>query len=125
MKRTPLARGDSQLRRTGPPNPVSEKRRGEAAARREVREETHRRAGFRCELRTVVPEVVCWHPAGEPLDVDEIAQRGVAPGGHLDVENTQAVCRAHHDWKTEHRDEAIARGVRMTGEEYRRQRDAR
>jgi hypothetical protein len=136
MKRSPLPGRSAPLaRRTAPkarkrwPDPTkpkrpvkreSDKRIAERPARAAVREEALRRAGYRCQLRDIVPEIACWHPAGEPLDCDEIAQRGVAPGGHLDVDNVQVACRAHHDWKTVHRIEAEARGVRMSGAEYER-----
>jgi hypothetical protein len=132
MKRsTPLARTTGPKARKRWPDPTkprpqvkreSEKRKAERPARDAVREEALRRAGYRCQLQDVVPEVKCWHPPGEPLDCDEIAQRGVAPGGHLDVDNVQVACRAHHDWKGTNRIEAEKRGVRMSGAEYERRR---
>ena len=129
-RRTPIARKSAPKARkrwpdpTKPRRPVkreSDKRQAERPLRDAVREETLRRAGYRCELADVVPEVKCWHPDGRfALDVDEKAGRGVAPGSHLDVTITQAVCRAHHDWKQINRDEAEKRGVRMSGAEYER-----
>lgn len=101
-------------RRTIPPE--SAKRKAERPARDKIREDALRRAGNQCQLKDIVPEVECWGP----LDVDEIAQRGVAPGGHLDPTNVQVACRGHHDWKGTNRDEAEKRGVRMSGAEYER-----
>lgn len=66
-----------------------------------------RRAGGRCQLADVVPEITCWGP----LDADEIAGRGRRPGGHLDVDNVQIACRAHHEWKTREPLEAARRGL--------------
>lgn len=105
MRRSPLKRGTTPLPRE------SAKRKREAGARSKVKAAAMRRAGGRCELAAVVPEIQCWHPAGEPLDCDEIAGRGRRPGGHLDVANCQIACRAHHDWKTREPLEAARRGV--------------
>ena len=77
------------------------------------------RAGYRCEAIERVPEVRCWSPERDGfgrfwLDVDEVVGRGVKPGGHLDPDNCQALCRAHHDWRTGNPTEARARGLRKT-----------
>lgn len=107
MRRTGISRGDSRMRRTRL-SPVSDKRAGESDERFEVRSAAWHRAGGRCEAEHIVPEVQC---AG-PMDVDEIVPRGVRPGGHLDIDNVQLVCRAHHDWKHANPAEAQARGLR-------------
>lgn len=93
----------SQLRR------MSEKRKQEKPDRDRVTAKTLKRAGYRCEMAPLVPEVEC--TGG--LDIDEIVPRGVYPGGHLDDSNTQAGCRAHHRWKTDHDAEAHRRGLRL------------
>lgn len=67
------------------------------------------RSGGRCEAALIVPEVRC---AG-PLDADERKSRGVNPGGHLDPDNVQILCRAHHEWRTRNPAEASARGLRV------------
>ena len=92
--------------------PVSEKRLSEKDRRAEVRALVLARAGYRCEARNLVPEVRCWHPPGVELDVDEVVPRGVYPGGHLDPDNCQALCRAHHDWKHAEPEAAVERGLR-------------
>lgn len=112
-RRTPLRRGKplaggSTLRRGGPLPAESVKRKAERPVRAAVRAERLYRAGGRCCMVQLVPEVQCWGP----LDVDEIKSRGVNPGGHLDVENTQLACRAHHQWRTEHPELAHERGLR-------------
>jgi hypothetical protein len=61
-----------------------------------------------------VPEIGCWGP----LDTDERKSRGVNPGGHLDDSNTQALCRAHHTWRTDNPAEAHARGLRVKAWEF-------
>lgn len=125
MKRSPLARGSSTLSRTTRLSPVSAKRAAERPLRDAVRAETIARAGGRCQLAALLPEIRCWHPDGPgALDVDELASRGVAPGSHLDARVTIAVCRAHHDWRTAHPAEARALGIRITGAEYDTIRDS-
>lgn len=101
-RRTPLNRGTSQLKRT------PQKRKAEARARTQLNKEALRIAGYRCQAVELVPEVTCW---GQ-LDVDEIVLRSGKPGGHLDPENVQVLCRAHHRWKDDHPKEAVERGLR-------------
>jgi hypothetical protein len=101
LRRKTALRNGSTLKRVTPLDsrstlaPESPTRRGERAARAAVIAATHARSGYRCEARLLVPEVEC---AGR-LDCDEVMGRGRRPGGHLDVTNTQSLCRAHHDWK--------------------------
>lgn len=109
------------LRRTGPPPTrarlargraglarQSARRRSERAARSAVVEAARRRDGGRCVAAELVPEIECWGP----LDGDEIVLRSGRPGGHLDVDNVQTICRGHHEWKDRHPAEAVARGLR-------------
>lgn len=114
-KRTPWVKARSQIK------PVSDKRRAEADERARVRQITISRAFYGCELRDRVVDVKCWHPDGpQGLDVHEKAARSVAPGGHLDENNTIAVCRAHHDWIDDHIPEAEALGVYIRSWNYER-----
>jgi|CXWK01.1.fsa_nt_gi hypothetical protein len=108
MKRSPMPARTTPMARGGRLSPMSSKRRAEAATRTAVREQALTLAGHRCTGQAAVPEVAC----GGPLDVDEIKGRGVNPGGHLDPSNVQVLCRAHHEWKHAHPDEARARGLR-------------
>lgn len=87
----------------------SAKRRAEREARRAAVDAVLARDGYRCVARDLVPEVTCWGP----LDADERASRGVAPGGHLDVDNVQVLCRGHHEWRHANPTEARARGLRV------------
>lgn len=94
----------------GPRKPLrrqSAKARSKNAARAKVRERTFDRAGGRCEARDLVPHVECWGP----LDTDEKVRRSRRTDAALDVENTQLLCRAHHDWKETHRVEAATLGL--------------
>jgi hypothetical protein len=91
--------------------PTSAKRDAERAERAQVRAEALWRAAYRCQAAELVPQVAC----RGPLDVDESASRGVAAGSHLDVELTQVLCRAHHDWRHAHPAEALALGLRRLG----------
>jgi 5-methylcytosine-specific restriction endonuclease McrA len=88
-------------------NPRSQKRIDEQMERAEVRERALRKAGFRC-CAPGVAGISC----GGPLDVDEIIPRGVRPGGHLEDDNVQVLCRRHHDWKTQNPAAAHAAGLR-------------
>jgi len=101
LRRTPMKRGSAI-------KPFSKKRAGERDQRQKVIEETMRRSGGRCQAADLVPEVKCWGP----LDTDEVVGRGVYPGAHLDADNTQTLCRAHHTWKHEHPRLAAERGLR-------------
>lgn len=74
-----------------------------------MRAATKTRAGHRCEAAEIVPEIECWGR----LETDEIASRGIHPGGHLDLGNTQALCSAHHRWRTENPAQARERGLRI------------
>lgn len=87
-------------------SPRSKKREAEAAQRRVVVEIVQRRDKV-CQAITIVPEVKCWGP----LDVDEIIARSQWSAGYLDPTNCQLLCRAHHDWKHEHPEEARALGL--------------
>lgn len=106
-RRTPMRRGRG-LARGRAPKPMSAKRAAERPQRDAVREHTFARAGWACEARTLVPEVEC----GGPLDCDERTGRGRDPGSHLDASLTQALCRLHHVWVTNHPAEARQRGLR-------------
>lgn len=99
---------NSTLRQGKPIARVSPKRRAEDAERASVKVAALVRAGNRCEAGALVPAVACWGP----LDCDEVVPRGVYPKGHLDVDNVQVLCRAHHDWKHDNPDAAVAVGLR-------------
>jgi hypothetical protein len=94
VRRTPLRRGGA-LKRTGFLKRESRKRQAERDARRQVREETLARDGWRC----VAADLDTGIPCGGPLDVDEMVSRARRPGGHLDASNTNVLCRSHHEWK--------------------------
>jgi hypothetical protein len=108
VKRTAMPRGRKALA------PVSARRAAEATARAEVRETALSRAGYTCEARLLVPDLIC----RGPLDVDEICPRSAAPGGHLDLANVQVLCRAHHDWKHANPERAHDLGLRKWSWEY-------
>jgi hypothetical protein len=109
MKRTGWLRRGKPLRRGKGIRQMSEKRRETLPTRREVRIAVLARDGG-CRGRLIVPEVQCMGL----LEVDEIVNRGRKPGGELDVDNAQALCRAHHRWKGENPVEAEKRGLWMT-----------
>lgn len=99
---------NSTLRKGKPLARVSPKRKAEEGERASVKVAALIRAGNRCQGVEAVPEVTCWGP----LDADEVVPRGVYPKGHLDLENVQILCRAHHIWKTDNDAEAEKRGLR-------------
>lgn len=111
-RRTALARGESRLARrpacrgcTSTLKPMSDQRRAQLPTRAEVRERVKARDGG-CVAVALVPEVKCWGI----LEVDEVKNRA-AGGDWLDEDQCQTLCSAHHRWKTEHKDEATARGL--------------
>jgi hypothetical protein len=59
-----------------------------------------------CRAALIVPEVPC---AG-PLDLDHVRSLGRG-GARLSLDNVAILCRAHHDWKDTHPDEANRRGL--------------
>lgn len=99
---------ETRMKRTGPPATESAKRKAERPARRAVRDETIERAGGRCEAADKVPEVPCSYGL---LETNEVIRRGVYPGGHLDVANTNALCSAHHRFVTLNPKRAKALGL--------------
>jgi hypothetical protein len=114
MKRSPLSRR-TPLHNRARLRPTSAKRRREAPARRALVEAVKKRQDHRCLGAEVWPEIAC---AGR-LEVDELAGRGVYPGGHLDPENCQALCSAHHRAKHAFPAEAERRGLRRLGSSRR------
>ncbi len=107
LRRTAPLRQSTPLARGGRLPQQSQKRKREAADRAEVRRVVYDR-DRRCVAELLVPDVRC----SGPLDVDEIVPRSARPGGHLDPDNCQLLCRAHHDWKHAHPEEAAALGLR-------------
>jgi 5-methylcytosine-specific restriction endonuclease McrA len=95
------------VKRGGPLRSQSARRAAERTERARVRQIVEAR-DRRCVAAIIVPEVIC---AG-PMDVDEIVPRSARPGGHLDPDNCQLLCRAHHDWKHAHPADAADRGLR-------------
>ena len=114
MRRTPLNRGTSQLRRTGPPKRrtrlrwVSDKRLGERDQRRWAIEEVRYRDGDRCAAIDAGLIHVC---SPGPFDAHEVIPRSVWPGGHLVPSNIRLVCRRAHSWIGDHPREAWGLGL--------------
>jgi 5-methylcytosine-specific restriction endonuclease McrA len=95
------------LRRVAAIHRESRKRQAERDARRQVRETTLARNGWRC----VAADLDTGVPCGGPLEVDEIVSRARRPGGHLDVANTQVLCARHNVWKETEPERAIELGL--------------
>jgi 5-methylcytosine-specific restriction endonuclease McrA len=95
--------------------PQSAKRAAENAPdgpRAAVRAFTLNRAKYRCEAEKLDTGIRCgFFGKRSQLEVHERIPRSLYPGGHLDVENTIALCPRHHDWVDEHQDEAHAVGL--------------
>jgi hypothetical protein len=94
--------------------PVSRKRVGEAPARLVVREETARRANWKCEAGEMAFGLAC---SGD-FDCHEIIQRSVRPGSHLEIELTSYVCRQHHSAVDLFPDEANRLGLLFKSWQY-------
>lgn len=106
MKRTPLS-------------PMSKKRRRDLEARRQVIRLVHER-DEQCVFWPYVWGSPAWVEGDlqgapvtcmEPLDVHEIIPRSAWSGGWLDPANCVLICRAHHQWVTEHPAEAHRIGL--------------
>ena len=96
MKRSPAPKRRKSIARGGPLPQVSPKRAAEADERKAVRQATFARDGYRCVARLFVPGVSC----DDGLECDERHGRGRRPGSHLDLSETQTLCRACHHVKT-------------------------
>lgn len=88
-------------------NPVSAKRLAEREQRAAVRETTLRRAGFRCQAPGAFGL-----PCYGRLEVHETFPRGPNPGSHLDSTVTMVLCSTHHNFVTDHPQEAHDAGLR-------------
>jgi len=91
--------------------PMSAKRRRELPERAKVRAAVLARDRT-CVAAGLVLDVACASPNPDRprLEVDEIAGKGRG-GDWLDPDNCQALCQAHHDWKSTHPEQAEALGL--------------
>lgn len=98
-------------RRTRQPLPAkSARRKDEEAERARVRTVVLKRAGHRCQYADVVPEVLCgFLPERRSLEVDELRGGSYRHEEYLDPDQCRAVCPKHHDYKTAHKNEVLAR----------------
>lgn len=89
---------------------MSEKRKAEKPKRDRVRQEVLARDGG-CTGRGVLPgRCASPFPDRPRLEVHEVISRGRWAKGYLVPENCRALCQVHHDWVTEHPDEAEKEG---------------
>lgn len=88
------------------PNKASKKRIKEGPRREEVRRIVLERDMGLCRAKFLVDFLTC----SGPLDVDEVIPRGRG-GDHLNPDNCQVLCRAHHRWKHDHPKEAEELGL--------------
>lgn len=122
MKRSPLKRGTSVLKRT-PLARVGWRKRNEQLERSHVIRTVHAR-DVRCQflfwalqakmddkIGKLEDPIPCWNPEGSGGDVHEIIARSVWPKGYLDPDNCVLLCRAHHEWLDAHRAQAEAIGL--------------
>lgn len=127
MKRSPLKRGTSQLKRT-PLARVGKRGNSKKAERANVvaivraRDkicQLPERLADHCEDMTdsdfnAVMHVMCHGP----LDVHEIIPRSAWPDGELVESNCQLICRRHHEWVDAH--PAIAHQIGLHGYSWER-----
>lgn len=85
----------------------SDKRRGEAAARAQVRIDVLARDGECIPAKRGMPGACAVYGDRAPLEVHEIAARGTHPGSHLDPDLCVATCPKHHDDLTNATDELL------------------
>lgn len=86
---------------------VSEKRAERRGERDLAVDRAFAREGWRCVARDLVVDLDC---RGQ-LDAHEIVPRSAWADGVYDPDNIVPVCRAHHDWITNHESEAHALGL--------------
>ena len=108
MKRSPLRRGTSVLRRTRLRR-ASDKTIARADADREWRTAILERHGGWCFLRGVDPGT--FDHCGGPVDAHHIAAKGRWPELRHVLSNGVALCRMHHEWVHNHPREARALGL--------------
>lgn len=87
-------------------NAFSEKTKSQMKDRELVRIQVLLRDHMQCTAKHLVASIECFGP----LDVDEIIPRGRG-GSHLDADNCQVLCRAHHRWKHDNPAEAERLGL--------------
>jgi 5-methylcytosine-specific restriction endonuclease McrA len=95
-RRTPLARGDSTLARSGPLAARSAKAKAGESQWRSAKAAAFARDGGRCQAPGLVPSVSCWGG----VDPHHILPRSRLGPDHVD--NLVTLCRAHHDWTHAH-----------------------
>lgn len=96
---------------------VSPKRENERPARDALRQAALERADWRCQAKYLVPEIDCAFYGDRGLEVDEVIPRNGWISGHLELDNVQVLCPAHHDWKTANPRAAHKRGLRKWSHE--------
>jgi hypothetical protein len=107
-----VARYRQNARERGPRaplSPMSAKRRTLLPERSELRQRALQRAGDRCEMAEIVPEVRCAFYGGRGLEVDELRGGAYRSTEWLDLDRVAVGCPAHHDWKTDHKREFVRR----------------
>lgn len=100
LRKTPVKQSGKKI------SQVSKKTKSQAGQRAEVRRIVIERDMGLCQAKFLVTYLTC----SGPLDVDEVIPRGRG-GDHLNPDNCQVLCRAHHRWKHDHPKEAEELGL--------------
>jgi 5-methylcytosine-specific restriction endonuclease McrA len=100
LRRTPIKQNNKKISK------ISKKTKSQAPQRAEVRRIVLERDMGLCRAKFLVTYIQC----SGPLDVDEVIPRGRG-GDHLNPDNCQVLCRAHHRWKHDHPKEAEELGL--------------
>ena len=85
---------------------MSEKTKSQLEQRKEVVRIVLERDMRLCKAKFLVGLITC----SGPLDVDEVIPRGRG-GDHLNPDNCQVLCRAHHRWKHDNPKESERLGL--------------
>jgi len=104
LRRTPLKRGTSQLRRS-PLKPMSEKRRDAIPDRAQVRSQVFARDGYRCQAASLFLDVRCFGN----LTVHHLTK--ASQGGTYTPDNLVTLCARHNDLIEERPTIATALGL--------------
>lgn len=98
------------MKRGGRPNQMSAKRRAQMVVRRQVVAVVAARAGGGCWWRPVITEIRCGAlPGRGSHEVDELRGGSWRNVEWLDPDACRLICPKHHEWKTDHKLEALAR----------------
>ena len=90
--------------------PISNKKLQQLNERKKVIETVKQRANNQCEYADIIPEIPCATlPGRNNLEVDELRGGAYRCTEWLDPDQCKLTCPAHHDYKTNHKNDILHR----------------